>query len=76
VGDGGAGDLAGTSAMADLLEWADVVFAMEQRHADLIRRHAGRLSARVTVLGIPDRYGDPDLVRELELERRVRLPDE
>jgi predicted protein tyrosine phosphatase len=67
-------DSAGTDNDADvpltpeLIEWADVVFAMESMHAAQIRRrYAKHLKARLVVLGIPDRfaYMDEELVRLL-----------
>jgi predicted protein tyrosine phosphatase len=56
----------------DDIEWADLVLAMEQRHAKKLRRHFGKLVAgKIRVLGIRDDY-DPDdpLLIDL-LQRRV-----
>lgn len=48
------------------LRWADIVFVMEQKHADRVRAKFGRSSwgAPIHVLGIPDDYQfmDPELV--------------
>ena len=54
----------------ELLEWADVVFVMENAHRTKLsmrfRAHLHR--ARVVCLGIPDDYAymDPELVRLLQ----------
>ncbi len=59
-----------TPVSADLVEWADVVIAMEQHHAKYLRERFGYLlrRKRVAVLGVPDRYSymDPELVRILK----------
>lgn len=50
----------------DLIEWADVVLCMEERHRRLLNtRHGEALRGkRIAVLDVPDRYGymDPKLV--------------
>ena len=55
---------------ADLIEWADLVFAMERVHKrKLQEKFKSQLRAkRVIVLGVPDnyKYMDPELVRILE----------
>ena len=66
---------AGTSPSAririnrKLLEWADTIYVMEQKHLAQLRQRFGRgeWEARVIVLDIPDeyRYMDEELVREL-----------
>lgn len=59
-----------TPVSADLVEWADVVVAMEQHHAQFLQEHFGYLlrRKRLAVLGIPDSYDfmDPELVRILK----------
>lgn len=54
----------------DDVGWADVVFAMEDKHLKRLRAVFGSLLAEKTVhvLDIPDeyKYMDPALVRELE----------
>ena len=59
---------------ADLIEWADIIFAMENVHRDKLNRQFGSLlrAKRIVVLGIPDRYRymDPELVDLL----RKRVP--
>jgi predicted protein tyrosine phosphatase len=67
---------AGTSRDADvpvtieLLEWADIVFLMENSHrAKLSAQFRSALrNAKVVCLGIPDEYGfmDPELVSLLK----------
>jgi predicted protein tyrosine phosphatase len=67
---------AGTSAdaenqiSADLVEWADIIFAMEGVHRKRINEKFGSFlrGKSVVVLGIPDRYGfmDPELISILE----------
>jgi predicted protein tyrosine phosphatase len=55
---------------ADLIEWADLVFAMERVHKRRLQQKFGSplRAKRVIVLGIPDnyKYMEPDLVRILE----------
>ncbi|MGB6743883.1 MAG: phosphotyrosine protein phosphatase [Terracidiphilus sp.] len=55
---------------ADLIEWADLVFAMERTHRSKLQQRFGSLlrEKRVIVLNIPDDYGymDQELVRILE----------
>jgi len=51
------------------LGWADVVFVMERRHADIIRQNFPRDAegCRIVNLRVPDEfeYGDPALVQML-----------
>ena len=58
-----------TPVSADLIEWADLVFAMESIHRRrLQQRFPAQLKAKkVIVLGVPDKYKymDPELVRIL-----------
>ena len=57
---------------AEAIEWADMIFVMEDGHRDVLdrqfRRHVEH--KRVVCLGIPDRYEymDPELVALLELK--------
>ncbi len=55
---------------ADLIEWADLVFAMESVHRRRLQKQFGPLlrAKRIVVLGIPDnyKYMQPELVRILE----------
>ncbi len=67
---------AGTSPSArirvreDLVRWADLVFVMEEHHADKLMSRFGREKVRekLVVLDIPDAYPymDADLVEELK----------
>ncbi|MCP5149855.1 MAG: phosphotyrosine protein phosphatase [Chromatiales bacterium] len=85
----GCGDVeaigAGTNADAatvvsgDLIEWADVIFAMETSHRDkIVRRYRQLLRRkRLVVLDVPDdfAYMDPRLVALLKarVARHVQL---
>jgi predicted protein tyrosine phosphatase len=55
---------------ADLVEWADVIFAMESVHKRRLSQKFGQLlqQRRVIVLGIPDHYEymDKQLVAALQ----------
>ncbi|MFH0953603.1 MAG: phosphotyrosine protein phosphatase [Verrucomicrobiota bacterium] len=65
-------DSAATPASGELIEWADVIFCMEQVHAEtLLRRFPAVRSKKVFVLHIPDDYPrhDPHLV--LLLKARI-----
>lgn len=57
---------------ADLIEWADVVFAMENAHRHKLQQRFGVLlrSKHIVVLGIQDKYGymDEELVDALKLK--------
>ena len=59
-----------TPLSADLVHWAEVIFAMENHHRDKIRKRYGKLldGKRLIVLRIPDNYDymDPDLVELLK----------
>jgi predicted protein tyrosine phosphatase len=54
----------------ELLEWADVIFVMERRQRNIIRKRYPHIyaSKRIVCLYIPDEYefGHPELVRLLE----------
>jgi len=58
-----------TPVSADLIEWADLVFAMERVHKRRLQQkfRPQLREKRVIVLGIPDnyKYMEPDLVRIL-----------
>lgn len=62
----GTGDDAETPVSAELIEWADIVFAMEGIHRKRLNSRFGSLlgAKRVVVLGIRDRYKfmDPELI--------------
>jgi predicted protein tyrosine phosphatase len=67
-----------TPLSVDLIEWADLVLAMESVHRRRIQTRFGSLlkARKIAVLGVPDEYEfmDPELVRILKLrvERYVR----
>ncbi len=52
----------------DDLQWAEVVFVMEKRHAKQLRTLFPKLEPRVVCLGIPDDYEfmQPELIAILE----------
>jgi len=64
---------AGTSLLArrrvtrQLVEWADKIFVMEQKHADRLEHLEPGARAKIVVLNIPDEYhrNDPELIRLL-----------
>ncbi len=65
---------AGTSPSArirvreDLIRWADLIFVMEQHHAEkLVTRFHREIREKLVVLDIPDAYPymDPELVQDL-----------
>lgn len=67
-----------TPVSAELIEWADVVFAMERVHRKRLVSAFGALlqDKRVVVLGIRDRYVymDPKLVELLKSKVASHLP--
>jgi len=69
---------AATPVSADLIDWADVIFAMENRHRDKLRERFGKLlrTKRLIVLGIPDdyEYMDSELVEILKRKVSPFLP--
>jgi predicted protein tyrosine phosphatase len=66
-----------TPISADLIEWADIVFAMEKTHREKLRKKFGPLlrAKRIVVLGIPDEYSymDPNLLQVLRKKMRPYL---
>lgn len=75
----GLGHEAETPVSPELLQWADIVFVMEQAHrrrlAQRFRQHLKR--ARVICLGIPDDfdYLQPELVELLRRKVSPFLPE-
>lgn len=63
----------------ELVEWAEIIFAMERTHRSKLRqRHRAALKhSRIVVLDIPDEYAfmDPALVRLLQAKMRSWLPE-
>ena len=66
-----------TPVSADLIEWADLVLAMESSHRRRLTERFGPVlrTKRIAVLGIPDdyEYMDSELVRALEEKVRPHL---
>jgi len=54
----GTGADAATPVSSDLIEWAQVIFAMENHHRNKLRERYGKLleTKRLVVLCIPDDY--------------------
>lgn len=53
----------------NLLEWADMVYVMEKKHLDQIKKHTGsKYYSKINVLNIPDiyKYYGADLITILE----------
>ena len=48
----------GTNPLTEeMLEWADIIFVMENRHAKLIKEHtSNRFGSKIVILAIEDRY--------------------
>lgn len=48
---------------AELIQWADKIFVMEEEHRDIIVRQHPEAASKITVLGIEDNYyrDDPQL---------------
>jgi predicted protein tyrosine phosphatase len=66
----GTNSCAETPVSPDLIDWADIVFVMENSHKNRLYKHFKPLfkTKRLVVLNIPDDYGymDPDLVALLK----------
>ncbi len=69
VRSAGTSRLAANTINAEMIEWAYVVAAMEERHVRVIRERfpSESLRARFVTLGIPDvyEYMDPVLQKEI-----------
>jgi predicted protein tyrosine phosphatase len=57
-----------TLLTAELAAWADVIYVMEKKHFDRIRKHLPSCIKKVKVLNIRDiyEYGEAPLIRLLE----------
>ena len=70
VASAGTNPDAETTVSPELLEWADVIFVMEQSHKSILSRKFGAhlKTKRIICLDIPDRfdYMNPELVKLLE----------
>jgi predicted protein tyrosine phosphatase len=67
-----------TPVSVDLIEWAEIIFAMENYHRNKLRERFGKLleTRRLVVLRIQDnyKYMDPDLVRIFKSNVSRHLP--
>jgi predicted protein tyrosine phosphatase len=65
-----AGTLASAPTVVSqpLIEWADTIFVMEDRHRDALTQIDQRAAAKIIVLDIPDQYvkEDPALITILK----------
>jgi predicted protein tyrosine phosphatase len=58
----------GTLLTQELVDWADLILAMEAVHAYYVKAHFKCDSSKIRVLGIRDQYyrDDPELIQELK----------
>ncbi|MGA2791633.1 MAG: phosphotyrosine protein phosphatase [Candidatus Bathyarchaeia archaeon] len=58
----------GTLLTQELVDWADLILAMEAVHAYYVTAHFKCDSSKIRVLGIRDQYyrDDPELIQELK----------
>jgi predicted protein tyrosine phosphatase len=74
----GTSEDADNPVSGDLIEWAEVIFAMERVHRQRLNQRFGSLmrAKQVVVLGIPDKYKfmDPELVEILNQRVPAHLP--
>ena len=65
-----AGTWAGASKVVskELMDWADMIFVMEEHHREALIRIDQDAEAKIIVLGVDDHYlkGDPELMRILK----------
>ncbi len=68
VKSAGTHPLAERTIDKDLIDWADLIFAMEEEHKEAILTIAPEAEYKIIVLDIPDIYGrmDPFLIRILK----------
>ena len=52
----------------ELIDWADVIFVMEEHHKEAVKRIDQNAEVKTIVLGVDDHYlkGDPELTRILK----------
>jgi predicted protein tyrosine phosphatase len=57
-----------TALSKSLVQWADVIFAMQEEHKEIVKRIIHGAEKKVIVLGIEDTYkkDDPELIRILK----------
>jgi predicted protein tyrosine phosphatase len=61
--------LSPTVVSKQLIDWADIVFVMEEPHKDAVLRISPEADSKIAVLDIPDIYprrNDPELVKKLK----------
>jgi predicted protein tyrosine phosphatase len=65
----GTSDRARIRVTQKMLDWADVIFLMEQRHSDIVKQRFNLSGQKLIVLDIEDsyRFGDKELVSLLKL---------
>ena len=58
-------DYATVPISKELIEWADIIFCMEDHHRKKVVKMCPEATGKVVVLDIPDYYyrGDPELVK-------------
>ncbi len=67
VKSAGTWPFAPTVISKGLIDWADIIFVMEEQHRQALLRIDPRADAKIVVLGIDDHYlkGDPELLEIL-----------
>lgn len=68
VKSAGTWEGAQTVVSKELINWADIIFVMEEHHRQALKRIAPEAETKIIVLGIEDRYlkNDPELVKILK----------
>lgn len=63
-------DYATTPISKELIEWADVIFCMEEHHRSKVLKMSPKVASKIVVLDIPDIYyrGDPELVKLIKFK--------
>lgn len=79
VASAGTNNDAENPLTSELVQWADIIFVMENAHRNKLQKRfkADLKSARVICLGIPDEYDfmDEGLIRLLKARVTPRLPN-
>jgi len=59
----------------DLIEWADLIFVMEEHHRDVVLGICPEAGNKTVVLGVPDRYprNSPQLIKVLKAKLSEHL---
>jgi predicted protein tyrosine phosphatase len=62
-------DGARTVVSKELMDWADVIFVMEEHHKETLKQIDLKAGRKIVVLGIDDHYlkGDPELAMILKV---------